>query len=415
MSSSPVRFPVDLGGGLTPEPSTVELFRRHTEVDGTRGFFPLGGQSHWHGGVHLYADEGATVHAMLDGVVVAARLAPEAGDAVGTFGSHNFIVVRHDVRGRVLNELQEGDSLKRNETYSFFSIYMHLAPAPIEAGEDLHGFGWLAKDLEWSLDGSAGSGGANAKPDVELIQSLLVRAGIDPGPVDGLNGSKTMRGIRAFQKAHFDFQPDGRVDVGGQTWAELVFRATPDPATDGFDEDLIGALQAGDIVYPNRPICGGQPLWFVGPESDEAKAHLVHWEVISAQPLFADMQAVVDQSEFTGDTREVLQMLGGADWIGGDGFVHGAQIAAFYGDHEAYPQLREVMCSFRTEWAADPALMVAALESRFWVAELPEQIEPYLWYAEAAGEAALPEPSHWHYNPVTVVDRFAQRMRARDA
>lgn len=38
--------------------------------------------------------------------------------------------------------------------------------------------------------------------NVEAIQRALVRAGFDPGPVDGKLGPKTLAAVKAFQKAH---------------------------------------------------------------------------------------------------------------------------------------------------------------------------------------------------------------------
>ena len=105
------------------------------EADG--GFFPVGPWGAlrlWHGGVHLPAAEGTTVHAPFAGRVVAARLGRTT-----PIGSANFVLLRHDVNlgGRGLR---------------FWSLYMHLAEEtdaakqpkwmtaprkPIDAGVDL--------------------------------------------------------------------------------------------------------------------------------------------------------------------------------------------------------------------------------------------------------------------------------------
>ncbi len=76
------------------------------------------------------------------------------------------------------------------------------------------------------ISASVGSGGANLRSDVVLIQSLLnqVPAG-SGGPanrlkVDGIVGPLTIAAIRRFQTANIGFN-DGRVDPGGQTLARL--------------------------------------------------------------------------------------------------------------------------------------------------------------------------------------------------
>ena len=53
---------------------------------------------------------------------------------------------------------------------------------------------------------------------VEDVQKALVRAGLDPGPVDGHAGRKTKSAIKAFQRRN-NLKADGV--VGEKTWARL--------------------------------------------------------------------------------------------------------------------------------------------------------------------------------------------------
>lgn len=97
------------------------------------GFFPVGpwGVSRlWHGGLHLPADKGSTVHAPFAGRVVAARMAADS-----PIGSRNFVLVRHDVN-------VSGKSIR------FYSLFMHLA---LEAGGD-GAPKWLAGKTRRELD-----------------------------------------------------------------------------------------------------------------------------------------------------------------------------------------------------------------------------------------------------------------------
>lgn len=71
-----------------------------------------------------------------------------------------------------------------------------------------------------SLRGSVGLGGRNWQPDVVVVQRLLERAHVSPGPVDGRCGRLTMQAIERFQNA-FMRRPDGRVDVNGPTLRRL--------------------------------------------------------------------------------------------------------------------------------------------------------------------------------------------------
>lgn len=71
------------------------------------------------------------------------------------------------------------------------------------------------------LGGSVGRGGENHPGDVMTVQQLLLDAGYDPGPVDGKAGDTTCMAIERFQRG-FLRHPDGRVDVEGRTWRELL-------------------------------------------------------------------------------------------------------------------------------------------------------------------------------------------------
>lgn len=408
MSTMRVSLPVDLGGGTEVTDASLDKAYQHTEVEAGRGFFPIGHNAVWHGGVHLYAAKGSPVHAMFDGTVVAARLSGDAAAAIGDFGSLNFVVVEHEVRGSVLNQLGLGSNRPATEACKFYSLYMHLAPLAIAKGTaELAQVGWLAKTLGDAITASVGAGGGNKKADVELVQKLLIRAGIDPGPVDGLIGNKTINGIRTFQEAALYSNPDGRIDVGGATWKALHFASLGVPADDGFDEPLLEKLKQGKPINPGKSVAGGQKIWDVGPDGKEAGTWLVQWEVFSETNLFKSFTEVVDDAPFTADTRKILEKLSGKSWIEGTGLVSGGQIQQFYAEHPDKTRLREYAVKFHSEWAADGDAMVAAMEGRFLTDGLKEKVKPYAWYPEVQAAAKLPPPSHFHYHPVTFLRLLA--------
>ncbi len=81
---------------------------------------------------------------------------------------------------------------------------------------------WLVDDAHRRvLGGSVGRGGVNVAADVATVQDLLADAGVDPGPVDGVAGPRTIAAIEEFQR-RFLVQPDGRIDVDGRSWNELL-------------------------------------------------------------------------------------------------------------------------------------------------------------------------------------------------
>jgi hypothetical protein len=80
---------------------------------------------------------------------------------------------------------------------------------------------WLWDVALPNLSGSVGIRGANHRDDVALIQQLLANHGHDPGPIDGLCGSRTIAAIKSFQ-AGFLSTPDGRISPNFTTWKHLV-------------------------------------------------------------------------------------------------------------------------------------------------------------------------------------------------
>ena len=61
---------------------------------------------------------------------------------------------------------------------------------------------------------AAGPAGANGSADAGQVRSLqkaLRDKGMDPGPIDGINGPKTEAAIRAYQKAQ-NLPETGRLD-----------------------------------------------------------------------------------------------------------------------------------------------------------------------------------------------------------
>ena len=80
---------------------------------------------------------------------------------------------------------------------------------------------WEAPDMSTVfITASVGAGGRNKRSDTRSVQLMLKDHGHDVGPVDGACGPRTVAAIRAFQEAA-GLLVDGRVDVGGATWAAL--------------------------------------------------------------------------------------------------------------------------------------------------------------------------------------------------
>ncbi|HPE58919.1 MAG: polysaccharide deacetylase family protein [Thiothrix sp.] len=75
--------------------------------------------------------------------------------------------------------------------------------------------------MAYTLGGSVGQDGENRPEDVITVYTLLNRILLQPLPVSDQVTEELILGIITFQEG-FLFRPDGRIDVGGRTWRELL-------------------------------------------------------------------------------------------------------------------------------------------------------------------------------------------------
>ncbi|MBM4387540.1 MAG: N-acetylmuramoyl-L-alanine amidase, partial [Deltaproteobacteria bacterium] len=81
------------------------------------GYYPIGINQNWHGGIHIPCHRGTPVMAATKGVLAAARI----GDGV-ELGDNNFVLLRHDIK------------LPKERVLKVFSLYMHLQKMPLDGG-----------------------------------------------------------------------------------------------------------------------------------------------------------------------------------------------------------------------------------------------------------------------------------------
>jgi hypothetical protein len=116
---------VDVGFPFASETAS-SLFLKNEK--GTGGFFPVGTNHFWHGGVHLSSEK--PVLATADGTLIAYRLNKEPlkclVDGKASTYSTSFVLLRHELKGP--------DGL----VLSFYSLYMHLLPANGYTADNIH-------------------------------------------------------------------------------------------------------------------------------------------------------------------------------------------------------------------------------------------------------------------------------------
>lgn len=188
------------------------LLHKTVESSSTGGFFPLGANNLWHGGVHLPAVRGTKLVAPFDADIVALRLDPSPDPARMAYGSPNFILLRHEIRPAAFARLQAEAG--------------EAPPTPDVKPE--------------SKKSGIGKGRTNPPEWVTYVKQKLHdkrRAQGDPyylppPPYDETVDDLFLSAIDTFQldmKPKPSWAPDSAISIGKATWKALHDGDNPDP------------------------------------------------------------------------------------------------------------------------------------------------------------------------------------------
>ena len=220
----------------------------HDEVRlGRAGFYPLGINNTWHGGVHLTpSSAGAPLFAPFDAEIVALRLDADPTSSTGMYGSTNFILLRHELSEPVANLLQG------------------KPPGGDEPGKG------KGKGKGKGPPAGVGRGATNPPDEVVLVKARLHAIATAAGTpyyvpeelhdlLGGVPDERLYAAIDAFQNTlprpkkmkKARPWPDGVITKGGYTWKALMQAApAPEPAPSE------GAELEGDDPQPDDPVGG---------------------------------------------------------------------------------------------------------------------------------------------------------------
>lgn len=232
---------------------------------GQGGFFPIGANNFWHGGVHLDAE--APVCAVADGEVVAYRINQAPIEV--TIGAEKFPLSS----GFVL--VQHQRATPKGAEISFFSLYMHLLP--------------------WGAYGDA----EKAAPPSVFKKRTFTVATKEDGPTPdgkyGLNVRETGQGSKVLRIAphgsELKFKEPHRVAPGGEIsagWHELegggwvYARAGTKPT---ISVSVVAEPDALDKVSCVKlPISAGSVVGYPGPYLTRPRT--VHFEIFTGDVEF---------------------------------------------------------------------------------------------------------------------------------
>lgn len=121
-------LPIKLDGSNEVNAESIAKYYAHVEKDHRGGYYPLGANTIWHGGIHIRASRGTEVFSMLSGKIIAAKLPENEGVAIRRYGHIGFILLEHVFKSQKL-----------------YSLYCHLDNTPLSENDPkIAQVAWLA-------------------------------------------------------------------------------------------------------------------------------------------------------------------------------------------------------------------------------------------------------------------------------
>ncbi len=116
--------------------NALDNYYQNTQ-DSEGGWFPIGVNQSWHSGVHVAAEEGTPVRAMMNGTIVAVRNVNRVD-----LGDPSFVLIRHE-------RVETGHDGKNVSIY-WYSLYMHLKH--YETPESMNEIPWITNLFGGTID-----------------------------------------------------------------------------------------------------------------------------------------------------------------------------------------------------------------------------------------------------------------------
>lgn len=433
-----LRYPLDLAADSTPHERNAEFLYEDTEQRHEGGYYPVGLNTVWHGGLHLRAWRGAPVRACTAGEVVAARLAPEE-HAWGTWGSNNFVLTRHHYEG-----------------LTYFMLFMHLDSSD----------GKVLDELVWLQSGRTDGAETLATIDPVEVEGELVVGG-DPNaqltPNFSLWEFPAALGVYRVHLQLLAQLQQLRESCGSAVnvaWIELsgqaceVTSSSPllatyamqqsacgegltvsttvsgavslrvDPGSESCEADpgLRDELAQGKVVTLSAPVYAGDLLGWVGEYGAEDEFEpQIHWEVFSesnVSNLFEGWQTVSDtDNDFNMDCASIMNLFADAQgempWDSDELLTADELIRFFQAGGSGVESLRRHATFFVSEWGIDVEQAIPELLS-WWdrnEGDLQRNLEHYQWWDKVAA-GVLPLSRHvFHFHPVAFLADLHQRLQ----
>ncbi len=394
-------FPTAHNGSnkLTLE-STSDYYKL-TEEDTPGGYFPVGANSLWHGGLHLRGDLGTPVHACMNGTIIAARLCATEDTAIKRYGSRNFILLKHTYKSKPL-----------------YSLYMHLNH--FDMTDDV----LTSKTIEWLHSDEKIVYTVKDGKTIKLMNDVGFSSNPSNTKKEDLSAGTKCTYIESKDDPSDDEWFKIKTESGSIGYiynGHAQSRADKDVVA-SIDTEKIDQLKNGEVISCDAPVLSGAKLWEMGVNGSEGnRAPMLHWELFSDDNLFKDVDGyteIIDaDNDYNLDSNKIVELFSEYNeepWYGNN-TIEMNELINFYKESPQKVKLRNYCCKFISEWGIpDIEKAVEAMGGYSWTQPEATDIEPYVWWNDAVTAGVpLPASAHvWHYNPITIMKQLVDEIPA---
>lgn len=422
------------------------------------GYFPIGGNNCWHGGIHLPPGTDNHIYAPIAGEIVAFRLGfGEQGRAMveqpdgrkTNCGDVNFILMKHVLPYTVMravqgkpylntateaqqNNLGSGASQRpaQGENFVFYSLYMHLSSSILlteeEIVKDEFAYHWLIDRYELKSNVSCkrtlGSSGQARHQQNILSNDQALKKG-DQYQI--LEQSYLRQGNAIWMQIKI-LRCEANSQLIGQI-AYLPLSAKQNSKPIWSNSQLLQLANNGEIIVTEKhfekplPVFAGDKLWRSGEGEgpDGALRPMLHWSLFSEKNLFEGCKGWKPVLDQTGDNiiedTKILGMVPQKPERKGKPLsmdeVHDFYAATNEDLQKQIKALRKYAVKFQTEWATKLDAVLPKMEQIFEKDgrkldkdQATKKAEYFLWWKKVSGALKLPVDGEiWHYNPISVL------------
>lgn len=365
---------------ITATQAELANYYTHTEKEFAGGYFPVGGNTTWHGGLHLLGNEGDTVHAVADGVIVCARMpAKDTKNDSLDYGSRNFVLIRHGKDDQV-----------------WYSLYYHLKSVEIDS-EEAKKIIWLSRDrLEFSNT-------RNLRQLPREEDNIPIHTFVAGDTALILNKDKDP--WYYVQRGEVNCSENrGYVKFSGERMSEI----------DGIAEQL----NTDDVIELNIPVKNGDVVGILGEgvtleDGKKVSKPILHWSIFSPEIMPGFIESVDDDcnDDFLCDNKKIIELVensldDGCGLFKADGKLTSKEIEDFFKDEERAKKLRAIACKFKSEWSIKWGEQTKVLSQAGFAAKADIFNLYNFWDQVSEIDDKLPTNGHvWHYNPITFLQR----------